>query len=43
MQDNEVQPTFPEFSKQIQEIINRFEAVFIKTNWSSPCVMNIFF
>lgn len=32
------QPTFPEFSRQIQEILDEYDAVFIKTNWSTPAV-----
>ncbi|XP_014213031.1 cell division cycle protein 123 homolog [Copidosoma floridanum] len=35
-EDVTVQPTFPDFSKQIQEVIDDFGAVFIKTNWSTP-------
>lgn len=30
------QPTFPEFSKQIQDVIDEYGTVFIKSNWSSP-------
>ncbi|XP_003701549.2 translation initiation factor eIF2 assembly protein isoform X2 [Megachile rotundata] len=30
------QPTFPEFSKRIQDTIDEYNAVFIKSNWSSP-------
>ena len=33
-------PTFPEFSKKIQEAIDEFGAVFIKSNWSTPSVRN---
>ncbi|XP_071863453.1 translation initiation factor eIF2 assembly protein [Bombus fervidus] len=32
----EAQPTFPEFSQQIQDVIDEYGAVFIKCNWSSP-------
>ncbi|XP_076620420.1 translation initiation factor eIF2 assembly protein [Colletes latitarsis] len=32
----EPQPTFPEFSQKIQDIIDDYGAVFIKGNWSSP-------
>ncbi|XP_018339835.1 PREDICTED: cell division cycle protein 123 homolog [Trachymyrmex septentrionalis] len=30
------QPTFPKFSQQIQEILDEYSTVFIKTNWSTP-------
>lgn len=30
------QPTFPEFSKRIQDTIDEYNAVFVKSNWSSP-------
>ncbi|KAH0955350.1 hypothetical protein HN011_004828 [Eciton burchellii] len=30
------QPTFPEFSQKIQDVLDKYGAVFIKTNWSSP-------
>ncbi|KOX69767.1 hypothetical protein WN51_05052 [Melipona quadrifasciata] len=33
---SETQPTFPQFSQQIQNVINEYGAVFIKCNWSSP-------
>jgi len=32
------QPTFPEFSRQIQEVLDEYDAVFVKTNWSTPAV-----
>lgn len=32
------QPTFPEFSKQIQDVLDDFGAVFVKLNWSAPLV-----
>ncbi|XP_020286701.1 cell division cycle protein 123 homolog [Pseudomyrmex gracilis] len=32
----EYQPTFPEFSKKIQDVLDEYDAVFVKTNWSSP-------
>ncbi|XP_076237249.1 translation initiation factor eIF2 assembly protein [Calliopsis andreniformis] len=32
----EPQPTFPEFSQKIQDVIDEYGAVFIKSNWSSP-------
>ncbi|KAF3419824.1 hypothetical protein E2986_08899 [Frieseomelitta varia] len=32
----ETQPTFPQFSQQIQNVIDEYGAVFIKCNWSSP-------
>ncbi|XP_015599767.1 cell division cycle protein 123 homolog [Cephus cinctus] len=35
-EDSECQPTFPDFSKQIQEVLDKFGAVFIKCNWSTP-------
>lgn len=38
----EVQPTFPQFSQQIQDVINEYGAVFIKSNWSSPLVCKNF-
>ncbi|XP_034944748.1 cell division cycle protein 123 homolog [Chelonus insularis] len=34
--DSEAQPTFPEFSKKIQDVIDDFGAVFIKSNWRTP-------
>ncbi|EFN77361.1 cell division cycle protein 123 homolog isoform X1 [Harpegnathos saltator] len=30
------QPTFPIFSQKIQDILDEYEAIFIKSNWSSP-------
>ncbi|CAK9819867.1 Cell division cycle protein 123 homolog [Anthophora plagiata] len=30
------QPTFPQFSQKIQDTIDEYGAVFIKSNWSSP-------
>ncbi|KAJ8664518.1 hypothetical protein QAD02_006180 [Eretmocerus hayati] len=33
---DEEQPTFPDFSKQIQDTIDEFGAVFVKSNWCSP-------
>ncbi|XP_015434001.1 PREDICTED: cell division cycle protein 123 homolog [Dufourea novaeangliae] len=33
---SELQPTFPEFSQKIQNVIDEYGAVFIKSNWSSP-------
>ncbi|OAD53503.1 hypothetical protein WN48_09843 [Eufriesea mexicana] len=38
---DEVQPTFPQFSKKIQDVIDEYGAVFIKSNWSSPLVYRI--
>ncbi|XP_063994534.1 translation initiation factor eIF2 assembly protein-like [Diachasmimorpha longicaudata] len=35
-EEAEVQPSFPEFSKQIQEVIDEFGAVFVKANWRTP-------
>ncbi|XP_001599958.1 cell division cycle protein 123 homolog [Nasonia vitripennis] len=35
-QESEEQPTFPDFSRQIQEVIDDFGAVFVKSNWSTP-------
>ncbi|XP_043282807.1 cell division cycle protein 123 homolog [Venturia canescens] len=32
----EEQPSFPNFSRRIQEIIDEFGAVFLKCNWRSP-------
>ncbi|XP_076175687.1 translation initiation factor eIF2 assembly protein [Ptiloglossa arizonensis] len=32
----EHQPTFPEFSQKIQDVIDDYGAVFVKSNWSSP-------
>ena len=32
----EAQPTFPEFSQKIQDVIDEYGAIFIKGNWSSP-------
>lgn len=37
------QPTFPEFSKKIQDVIDDFGAVFIKSNWRTPSVIYIYF
>lgn len=34
--DSEYQPSFPEFSKSIQDVIDEYGSVFIKSNWSSP-------
>ncbi|XP_051171244.1 cell division cycle protein 123 homolog [Leptopilina boulardi] len=31
-----IPPNFPEFSQKIQQAIDEFEAVFIKSNWSTP-------
>ncbi|KAG7199970.1 hypothetical protein KM043_014398 [Ampulex compressa] len=33
---DECQPTFPEFSQKIQDVIDEYGAVFVKSNWSSP-------
>ncbi|XP_033342060.2 translation initiation factor eIF2 assembly protein isoform X1 [Megalopta genalis] len=33
---SELQPTFPEFSQKIQDVIDEYGAVFIKSNWKSP-------
>ncbi|XP_078049626.1 translation initiation factor eIF2 assembly protein [Augochlora pura] len=33
---SEQQPTFPEFSQKIQDVIDEYGAVFIKGNWKSP-------
>lgn len=41
IQESEEQPTFPDFSRQIQEVIDDFGAVFIKSNWSTPSVIDI--
>ncbi|XP_017879324.1 cell division cycle protein 123 homolog isoform X2 [Ceratina calcarata] len=35
-QSSELQPTFPEFSQRIQDTLDEYGAVFIKSNWSSP-------
>ncbi|XP_011502242.1 PREDICTED: cell division cycle protein 123 homolog [Ceratosolen solmsi marchali] len=35
-EDSDFQPTFPDFSRRVQEVIDKFEAVFIKSNWSAP-------
>ncbi|XP_011876156.1 PREDICTED: cell division cycle protein 123 homolog [Vollenhovia emeryi] len=35
-EETDCQPTFPEFSRQIQEILDEYDAVFVKTNWSTP-------
>ncbi|KAI4498069.1 hypothetical protein M0802_006893 [Mischocyttarus mexicanus] len=35
-EDSKYQPSFPEFSKSIQDVIDEYGSVFIKTNWSSP-------
>ncbi|KAK0096980.1 hypothetical protein PV326_003700 [Microctonus aethiopoides] len=35
-QESEVQPTFPEFSRKIQDVIDEFGAIFIKSNWRTP-------
>lgn len=32
----EYQPSFPEFSKNVQDVIDEYGAVFIKSNWNSP-------
>ncbi|XP_031832423.1 translation initiation factor eIF2 assembly protein isoform X2 [Nomia melanderi] len=32
----ELPPTFPEFSQRIQDVIDEYGAVFVKSNWSSP-------
>ncbi|KAG8040457.1 hypothetical protein G9C98_002453 [Cotesia typhae] len=36
LSEDSAQPTFPEFSKQIQDIIDDFGAVFVKSNWRTP-------
>lgn len=33
---SELEPSFPEFSQRIQDTLDEYGAVFIKTNWSSP-------
>lgn len=38
LQEAYYQPTFPEFSQQIQNVLDEYDAIFIKTNWSSPVV-----
>ncbi|XP_071560124.1 translation initiation factor eIF2 assembly protein [Temnothorax nylanderi] len=35
-EETDYQPTFPEFSQQIQEILDEYDAIFVKTNWSTP-------
>ncbi|XP_076760808.1 translation initiation factor eIF2 assembly protein [Xylocopa sonorina] len=35
-QSSEFQPTFPRFSEKIQNAIDEYGAIFVKTNWSSP-------
>ncbi|XP_012277291.1 cell division cycle protein 123 homolog [Orussus abietinus] len=35
-EDSECQPTFPTFSRKIQDVINDFGAVFVKSNWRTP-------
>lgn len=35
-EEADYQPTFPEFSKKIQNVLDEYDAIFIKTNWSSP-------
>lgn len=35
-EETDYQPTFPEFSQQIQEVLDEYEGVFVKTNWSTP-------
>jgi len=35
-EETDYQPTFPEFSQQIQEALDEYDAVFVKTNWSTP-------
>ncbi|EZA47797.1 Cell division cycle protein-like protein [Ooceraea biroi] len=35
-EETEHQPTFPEFSQKIQNVLDEYGAVFVKTNWSSP-------
>lgn len=37
----EAQPTFPEFSEKIQDVIDEYGAIFIKGNWSSPLVRQL--
>lgn len=35
-EETNYQPTFPEFSQQVQEVLDEYDAVFVKTNWSAP-------
>lgn len=35
-EETDYQPAFPEFSKKIQDVLDEYDAIFIKTNWSSP-------
>lgn len=35
-ENSEYQPSFPEFSKSIQDVIDEYGSIFIKSNWSSP-------
>ncbi|XP_015187680.1 PREDICTED: cell division cycle protein 123 homolog [Polistes dominula] len=35
-EDSEYLPSFPKFSKSIQDVIDEYGSVFIKSNWSSP-------
>ncbi|XP_043675683.1 cell division cycle protein 123 homolog [Vespula pensylvanica] len=35
-EDSEYQPSFPEFSKSIQDVIDEYGSIFVKSNWSSP-------
>ncbi|XP_054000330.1 cell division cycle protein 123 homolog [Hylaeus anthracinus] len=32
----ESQPTFPEFSQKIQDVLDNYGSIFVKSNWSSP-------
>ncbi|XP_014475690.1 PREDICTED: cell division cycle protein 123 homolog [Dinoponera quadriceps] len=35
-EETDYQPTFPNFSQKIQDVLDEYKAIFIKGNWSSP-------
>ncbi|XP_032673362.1 cell division cycle protein 123 homolog [Odontomachus brunneus] len=35
-EEADYQPTFPKFSQEIQDVLDEYKAVFVKSNWSSP-------
>lgn len=38
LQGDESTVAFPEFSQEIQKVIDKYQAVFVKCNWRSPLV-----
>lgn len=42
LKEPENTPSFPELSQKIQQAIDEFQAIFIKSNWSTPSVRELF-